>query len=117
MTERSCVHIVVVAHSVCDHVCGVKFSGLIYFHVNVITIFVARGISNFLNLFKVNLKCCVDGCKINAQLQHRFPNPKKDWGTFQEWLQVLNNKNLIAMKPEEVYNLKTCHCHFKQQQQ
>ena len=62
------------------------------------------------------VKCCIKGCEKNIQPQHRFPNPKKDFGRFKQWIDAINNDTLTSMDPINVYNVKkVCHCHFEGQ--
>ncbi|KAF2904271.1 hypothetical protein ILUMI_01903 [Ignelater luminosus] len=46
------------------------------------------------------VKCCADGCKINAQPQHQFPNPKKDWNRYNTYTshQLLQNARINIRK-------------------
>lgn len=60
------------------------------------------------------VKCCVPGCEVNMQPQHRFPNPRKDFTRFTRWLQGVGDSSLLGMEPNHVYDRKKlCHRHFE----
>ena len=61
-------------------------------------------------------KCCVPGCSNRLNPQFRFPN-KNDKRLFQTWLDKINNKTLMALSFDEIYNkYRVCFKHFLPEQ-
>nr|XP_022903849.1 uncharacterized protein LOC111416124 isoform X2 [Onthophagus taurus] len=57
--------------------------------------------------------CAVKGCEDKVSSRHLFPNPEKFPETFDAWVKVCGNNDLMGMDSKELYRKKrVCNAHF-----